>query len=120
MMKELNQIEDIFSDNQLTNLIKDSLKETGETQNSIKINGLNSFSKKNHIFSISQLPVVFLRDIYQKKLSINNGEEEQSIFYNKIKRKKHGRILGEKRKFLKKFFLLEEKMFLMLLKVIYF
>ena len=46
MKKELNQIEDIFSDNQLTNLIKDSLKETGETQNSIKINGLNSFSKK--------------------------------------------------------------------------
>ena len=46
MMKELNQIEDIFSDNQLSNLIKDRLKETRETQNSIKINDLNSFSKK--------------------------------------------------------------------------
>ena len=39
---------------------------------------------------------------------------------NKIKIKKHERIPGEKRKFLKKFFLMEEKMFLMLLKVIYF
>ena len=32
MIKELNQVEDIFSDNHLTDLIKDRLKETREIQ----------------------------------------------------------------------------------------
>ena len=50
MIKELNQIEDIFSDNHLIDLIKDRLKETREIQNSIKINHLNSFSKKELYF----------------------------------------------------------------------
>ena len=50
MIKELKQIEDIFSDNHLTDLIKDRLKETREIQTSIKINHLNSFSKKELYF----------------------------------------------------------------------
>ena len=37
-MNELKQDEDIFQNNQLTNLVKNSLKEIVEVQNSIKMN----------------------------------------------------------------------------------
>ena len=37
-MNELKHVEDIFQNNQLTNLVKNSLKEIVEVQNSIKMN----------------------------------------------------------------------------------
>ena len=47
-ISKLNQIKDLFSDNELTNLIKNQLKEIIETLKSIEINYLNcSSTKKN-------------------------------------------------------------------------
>lgn len=68
------------------------------------------------------LPTVPLRDIFEKRLSINDTDEKQSLFYNEIKITKHGRLPDKKIFFFfkKDLFLMEEKTFLMLLKVIYF
>ena len=44
---------------------------------------------------------MFLPDIYEQKLLIIDAGEKESIFYNKIKRAKHGRIPDEKTKFSK-------------------
>ena len=88
----------MFSDNLLANLIKDK-KEIIEIQNSIEINYLNYFPAKwNYNFSNYLLPIVFLRDLYEKKLSKNDDDEEKSILYNETERAKHGRIPDKKRK----------------------
>ena len=93
-------MESIFLEYQSTYLTQDRLKKIIEIQNSIEINDLNYYSNKNnYIFSNYSLPVVFFRDTYGKKLSINDADEEQSIFYNEIKREKHGRIRDEKKFF---------------------
>ena len=74
-------MESIFLEYQSTYLTQDRLKKIIEIQNSIEINDLNYYSNKNnYIFSNYSLPVVFFRDTYGKKLSINDADEEQSIF----------------------------------------
>ena len=73
----------------MTNLIKDRLKEVIEILNSIKINDLSYFStKKNYNVSKYSLSMVFLKDIYEKKLSVNDTGGKQGIFYSEIKNKK--------------------------------
>ena len=107
----------------MNNLTEDSLKKVIEIQKSIKINNSNySLTKRNYNFSYYLLPPVPLRDIFEKRLSINDTDEKQSLFYNEIKITKHGRLPDKKRLFFFKedLFLMEEKTFLMLLKVIYF
>ena len=42
------------------------------------------------------LPTVPLRDIFEKRLSINDTDEKQSLFYNEIKITKHGRLPDKK------------------------
>ena len=56
----LKQAESIFSDNHLTNLIKDRSKEILETQRFININDLNHcLIKNNYSFSNYSLPTIF-------------------------------------------------------------
>ena len=69
-----------------------------EIQSPIKINNFSySSSKKNYNFSNYSLPILFLRNMYERRLSKNGSDEVQSMFYNEIKRAKHGRIPGEKK-----------------------
>ena len=63
----------------MTNLIKDRLREIIELQNSVAIYDLNySSKKKNYSLSNNSLPVVFLRDIYEKRLSKNNADKQDN------------------------------------------
>ena len=55
------------------------------------------------------LPTVFLRGFFQRRLSVNDTDEEQCLFYITIERAKHGRTPDEKNK--KNFFFMEEKSF---------
>ena len=75
----------------MTNLIKDILQEIIEVQNSVKINDLNHSSTKKELY------------IYERRQSIDDACKEQSIFYNKMKRTKHGKIPDEKNIFLQTF-----------------
>lgn len=70
--------------------------------NQNKINYLNAKlihknKRKNFNFSNYLLPAVFLRDMYERRWSINDADEKQSIFYNEIKRPKYGKRPNEKR-----------------------
>ena len=49
-INELKQLKGIFLDTQLTNLIKDRLKEIAKLQNSINLSGLNYLSNKKNEF----------------------------------------------------------------------
>ena len=65
-------------------------------QNFIKINYLNySSTKKNYNFGNCLLQIVVLRDIYKWRLSINDADEEESMFHHE-KRAKHDRIPDKK------------------------
>ena len=82
----------------MTNLIKDRLKEITEVRKSIKMSDLKySSRKKNYNISNCSSPTVFLRDIFERTLSINDTNEEENMFYNEITRVKHGRIPDDKR-----------------------
>ena len=80
----------------MTNSIKDRLTEIVIIQNSLKIKDLNYSSTKNGYSFKYSLPTVFLRDIYERRLSINDADEEQSILYNEIKRVKDDKAPDEK------------------------
>ena len=100
--KDLKRVKYIFSHRQLANLIKDKLKRNIELQKSTQINYWNySSTKHNYNCSNSSLPRVFLRDIYERMSSLNDAINEQSLYYNKLKRVKHGRIPNEKSNFLR-------------------
>ena len=55
------------------------------------------------------LPTVFLRGFFQRRLSVNDTDEEQCLFHITIERAKHGRTPDEKKQ--KNFFFMEEKSF---------
>ena len=72
---ELKQIESIFPNNQQNNLIIDKLKEIMQSQN-IKLDDLECPTKRGkHSFSKYSLPVVFLRDIHEGNLSLEDPDE---------------------------------------------
>ena len=62
-------------------------------------------------------PTVFLRGFFQRRLSVNDTDEEQCLFYIAIERAKHGRTPDEKKQ---KKLLFQRKKFLTLLKKLYF
>ena len=78
---------------------------------------MNYSSKyNNYNFSSYLLPTVFLRKINKRRLSVNEDDEEQSVFYNEIKRVKHGKITDENKKVkTQNLFLMEVEKLLMLL-----
>ena len=90
---ELKQIENIFSLNQMNNLIIDKLKVIKQLQSLIKLNELGYRTKKsgrNFDFSKYSLPVVFLRDIHEGVLEIKDADKEQSklsCILNNVKKK---------------------------------
>ena len=63
-------------------------------------------------------PTVFLRGFFQRRLSVNDTDEEQCLFYIAIERAKHGRTPDEKKQ--KKLLFHGRKKFLTLLKKLYF
>ena len=62
---KLKQIEGIFPQSLMNDLIRAKLKEVGELQDTIKLDGLNYKSKREKTYNFSKysLPIVFLRDI---------------------------------------------------------
>ena len=83
---ELKQIESIFLKNLLNDLFIDKLKETNQSQNSIKLDDLEYTAKSgpNYGFSKCYLPIVFLRDINERIFSLKHANKEQSYLVNKL------------------------------------
>ena len=78
---ELKQIENIFSKNQMDDLIIDKLKKIVQSQNNIKLGDLEYTTKrgKRYNFSRYSLPITFLRDIHEESFSSKNADEEQIL-----------------------------------------
>ena len=77
----------------MTNVDKYRLKEIIKLLKPIETNDLNNWSnKKNCNLSNYSLPKVNLKGIYEGRISMNDTHGKESIFYNNIKRAKHGRI----------------------------
>ena len=68
-------------------MICDKLKETVNFQNIIKTDNLHYKSKSRKVCEYC-LPVVFLRDIHERDLSLKDADDDQSNFAAKIKVKK--------------------------------
>ena len=68
-------------------MIIDILKVTIQLQNNIELNDLEYTSKKRKLynFSISSLPDVYLWDIHEENLSLQDADKEQSQLVNKLK-----------------------------------
>ena len=79
---KLKQIEGIFLQNLMNDLIRAKLKEIVELQYIIKKDYLNYKSKpgKTHNFSKHSLPIFFLRDIHEGHSSIEKADNKQSNF----------------------------------------
>ena len=75
---ELKQIEGIFPQNVLNDLISNKLKKFIELQSSIELDKLDY---KKYDLNKVQLPSIFLQDIYTNNLSIENADHEQSDLY---------------------------------------
>ena len=75
---ELKQIEVIFPQNLMNDLICFKLKEILKLQDIIKKDDLNYKSKPGKInnFSEYSLPIVFLRDIHNRYLSLKGTDDE--------------------------------------------
>ena len=94
---ELRQIEAIFQQNVLNDLISNKLKII-ELQDSIELDKLNY---KNYDFNNVSLPSVLLRDIYTNDLLIENADNEQDDLYKRFYNLNKGRKLSEKSSCLK-------------------
>ena len=80
-INKLKQVKDLFPHKHLNDLMKDRLKEIIKLQSSFKTSNSNYLSKKQgRNFINSSLPAMFLGDIDQISISINDPHEEQSIF----------------------------------------
>ena len=81
LFNKIKQVKDLFPHNHLNDLMKDRLKEIIKLQSSFKTSNSNYLSKKQgRNFINSSLPAMFLGDIDQISISINDPHEEQSIF----------------------------------------
>ena len=75
---ELKQIEGVFPQNVLNELISNKLKKIIELQNSIELDKLNY---KKYDFNKVPLSSIFLRDIYTNNLSIEIADNKHSDLY---------------------------------------
>ena len=84
---KLKQIQDIFPQNLMDDLIRAKLKEIFELQNIIKKYDLNYKSKRGKTYNFGKysLPIVFLRDIYEGNLSIEKSHNKRSNFASELK-----------------------------------
>ena len=71
----------------MNDLIINKLKDIKQLQNNIKLVELEHTGKrgKHYIFSIYSLPIVFLRDIQEWNLSVEDAGEEQSKLVSELK-----------------------------------
>lgn len=69
--------------------------------------------QENYNISNHSLLTVLVRHIYERRLPVNDADEEQSVLYKEIKRTKPGKTPDEKENFFKKldFFLMIQKKF---------
>ena len=95
---ELKQIEGVFSRNQLNDLVIDKLKEIMQLKNNIKLDNLGYTTKRGKIYSFSKytLPIVFLRDIHEGNLSLEDANKEQTQLGDELKDMSKGKIPIEK------------------------
>ena len=79
------------------------LKEIEQLQNNIKLEDLDYTTKrgKKYGFSKYSLAIAFSRDLYEGNLSLEDAHKEQSDLVEKLSGIKRGRIVFEKRSFLK-------------------
>ena len=100
------------------------LKEIEQLQNNIKLEDLDYTTKrgKKYGFSKYSLAIAFSRDLYEGNLSLEDAHKEQSDLVEKLSGIKRGRIVFEKRSFLKNLglFLVPQKTVLIILKAKYF
>ena len=84
---ELKQIEGIFPQNLMNDLIRDKFKEIVNLQDIIKTDELHykSKSRKVYNFSVYSLYFAFLRDVHEGYLSFQYVDDEQSNFASKLK-----------------------------------
>ena len=78
---ELKQIDDIFPQNLMNDLICDKLKEIVNWQDIIKKKKFEKFIILVNILCV----LFFLRDIHEGHLSLKDADDEQRIFAAKIK-----------------------------------
>ena len=95
---ELKQIESIFPQNALNDLISNRLKKVIELQKSIELDKLNY---KNYDFNNVSLSSIFSRDTYTNDLSIKNADNEQSNLYKRLDNLNKGRKSSENASFIK-------------------
>ena len=98
---KLKQIEGIFSQNLMNDLIHAKLREIIEFQDIIKKDDLNYKSKgrKTYNFSKYSLTIVFLKDLHEGNLSIEKADIEQSYFATELKNFDKGIKTLEKKSF---------------------
>ena len=87
LSSKLKQIEGIFPQNLMNDLIRANLKEIVELKDIIKKDSLNSKSKRGKTYNLSKysLPIIFLRNIHEGHLSVENVDTKQSNFANELK-----------------------------------
>ena len=85
--KKLKQIEGIFPQNLMNNLIRTKLKKIVELQDIIEKEDLNYKSKrrKNYSFSKYSLSIVSLRETHEGNFSIEKANNKQSNVANELK-----------------------------------
>ena len=100
---QLKEIETMFPKSHLNNLIIDKFNEIMELQNTTTLGNLEYAAKRGKYYHFSKhlLPIVFLRDIHQRKLSLENVDEEQNQLVNDLEDRSKCKIPVEKRSFLK-------------------
>ena len=83
----LKQVEGIFSQNLMNDLIRVKLKEVINLQDIIRTDELNYKSKRRKVYNFTEyfLLIVFLRDLNEGYLSLKDADDEQSNFPAKIK-----------------------------------
>ena len=98
---KLNQIEGIFPQNLMNDLIRAKLKEIVELQDIINKDDTNYKSKciRSYNFSKYSLPIVFLRDIHEDHLSKEKADNKQSNFANELNNFDKGIKTLEKKSF---------------------
>ena len=101
---ELKQIEVILPQNLLINLVRVKLKEIVHLQDIIKTDELHYKSKRRNVYNLNKysLPIVFLIDIHEGHLSLEDTDDEQSSFAAKSNNLDKGKKTIEKESFFKK------------------
>ena len=107
----------------MSDLVRANLKEIISLQVIIKTDGLHYKSKRRKVFNFEySLPVVFLRDIDEGQLSLEDTDEKQSNFASKLQKLSKSKKAIEKdfSKITLDYYLVQEKKFLITLKADYF